>query len=285
MAENEAPTMTGPMSARTAGPPQTAPATYPEAAPTVASQVFRASLLTSGNPIVGSPTADAPAASAPDPQSAVSTSAPGIPVPSIWARNASAPIARTIDNSASNAWARDSSTPSARDGSRPVPALDPSAALAAGPSAMPWAVPPANAPTDALPRTGVPANAVLPVSPVREELLGFSQRQPQMQSTGSNFMTWLRTPLVTLVACGVTMFGVGFGAGFVIGRDNAGAAVVNGAITGTQAGPGQIPGSETGAGSGPGQGQRGQGPQGLGGPMGQQDADGTTDTTGLSESQ
>jgi hypothetical protein len=227
--------MTAPMQARTTALPQTAPATYPAAEPTVVQQV-----------------ASTPATSA----------------------------------SAHSVWA-----PHGPTTSTPIEA-EPSVL----PTSMPWAVP-ATAPrtsatssaAGALPLTGVPAHAFPPASPAQEEL--FSSRRNQQSS--SDLMNRLRTPMAALVACGAVMFAVGFGSGFVVGKDRAGSVAVTDQPGGAAV-PGTVPGGGTGTGTG-------QGRRGFGGPMGQQGTDQgtnqgtnqgtgtttgqTTDSTGLADSQ
>jgi hypothetical protein len=229
--------MTAPMQARTTALPQTAPATYPAAEPTVVQQV-----------------ASTPATSA----------------------------------SAHSVWA-----PHGPTTSTPIEA-EPSVL----PASMPWAVPAtgprtsASSAAGALPVTGVPAHAFPPASPAQEEL--FSSRRNQQSS--STLMNRLRTPMAALVASGAVMFAVGFGSGFVVGKDRAGSVAVTDQPGGAAI-PGAVPGGGTGTGTG-------QGRRGFGGPMGQQGTDQgtgqgpnqgtdqgtgvtgqTTDSTGLADSQ
>jgi hypothetical protein len=113
------------------------------------------------------------------------------------------------------------------------------------------------------------------------------QTPERSESPRADLMNRLRTPAVAAVTGGVLLLGVGFGAGFVVGRDHAD----TGTNTSVQGGPGGMPGG--GAGFGNGQGQQGfGGPQGTTGQgtTGQvqpgvdgqtQPGAGTTSTTGL----
>jgi hypothetical protein len=247
MAENEAPTMTAPGSTPTAAFAQAAPATYPESYPASAPTAAQATY---------------PAAA-----------------PTVAQRVPAAP----------NAWAAGpAATPVATPAAPPVNApAAPVIVPAATPVDFPAAAPPP-APVPGMPATGVPANAVPSGPAPQEELFGGGRNDPPRQV----FLNRLRTPLVAAVAGGVLMLGAGFGAGFVVGRDNPSSA----ATTGVQDATG-IPGGGTGFGNG-------RGRQGFGGPMGQPGADeqvqpgtggqaqpgtdgttGTTDSTGLAQSQ
>jgi len=133
--------------------------------------------------------------------------------------------------------------------------------------------------------------AVPAAAPAAQETLSGPRNDPPR----NDFIGRLRTPAMAAAAGGVLVLAVGFGAGFVVGRDHAG----TGSTTGVQPGAGGFPGGGTGFGGGGGQ---GQGRQGFGGPMGQQGTNGqsqpgtdgstgadgstgTTDTTGLDQFQ
>jgi hypothetical protein len=165
------------------------------------------------------------------------------------------------------------------------PASAPTVAQATYPAATPVEFPAAAVPPPAsvpgMPATGVPANAVRSGPEPQEELFGGGRNDPPRQE----FLNRLRTPLVAAVAGGVLMLGVGFGAGFIVGRDNPSSAATTGVVQDATG----IPGGATGFGNG-------QGRQGFGGPMGQSGTGGqaqpgtdgttgTTDSTGLAQTQ
>ena len=113
--------------------------------------------------------------------------------------------------------------------------------------------------------TYLPAgSATNPVPPafVPQEELPPGELPPASRNQRPDLMNRLRAPAVAAVTGGVLLLGVGFGAGFVVGRDHAG----TGTDTSVRGGPGGMPGGGTGFGNGQGQGGFG-GPQGTGGQL------------------
>lgn len=132
-------------------------------------------------------------------------------------------------------------------------------ATAAAPVAAPAPTPgPTSA--EAVPEPGVPVEVAPTGVGAPGEILRSSRNDPPR----NDVLSRMRTPAVAAAAGGVLVLAVGFGAGFVVGRDHAGA----GSTAGVQGGTGANPGGGTGFGG------RGQGQQGFGGPTGQQGTNG-----------
>ena len=259
MAENEAPTMASPLE------------TYPAAAQTISHRPVEAATVPA--PVAVPQLAPLPADSTtPVEFPAVPSSGVRRPEEELLGPGAQPPRLAPYPTASNPSGPYP--TASNPSGSYPPAPYPPALPRAAGPGE--WAVsgssvvrqPAAGPPVGGQLVTGSVAGAPpADVPPVDGPVATEPGRKPRR----TDFMSWLRTPVVAVIAGGVLLLGVGFGTGFVVGRDHAGTA----ATAGVQGGPGGMPGGGTGFGGGPGgqaqdgQTQGGVGPNGFGGPSGQ----------------